>query len=203
MAKPIKLFQPTEKVYRMLGIETSQPELKDRVSFRWFFLLTSMIIYLISSTVFLISEAKSVADLGDSFYEATSDISCIFHIITYCREAPKLRQLIGKFESFFQESKLRFSVCHFQTMMIKNQKIKDFGFTNFLEIPRIELKNPTTAVKFIELHEKIDRLCELLYCSLVKISSPLFILPNLFATISNFFASNLGDESFILPSPIS
>lgn len=108
MAKPIKLFQPTGKVNRLLGIQTLQPNLKDRVSFKWLFLLISMTIYLISSTAYFMLEAESVAERGDSFYEATSDISCIFHIITYCREAPELRQLIAKFENFFEESKSQF-----------------------------------------------------------------------------------------------
>lgn len=53
-------------------------------------------------------KAESVAERGDSFYEATSDISCMFHIITYCREAPELSRLIAKFEDFFEESKPRF-----------------------------------------------------------------------------------------------
>lgn len=73
----------------------------------------------------------------------------------------------------------------------------------FLPISRIESNDPATAATFIELHEKIERLCGLVAFSLVKISAPLFILPNLIVTISNYFMSNLGDESFLLPSPIS
>lgn len=118
MAKAMKLFQPTEKMNQLLGIQTFQPKLKDRVSFKWLFLLISMTIYSISSSAFFMLEAESVTERGDSFYEATSDISCIFHIITYCREAPELRQLITKFENFFEESQFWLCVRFFKIALL-------------------------------------------------------------------------------------
>lgn len=68
---------------------------------------------------------------------------------------------------------------------------------------RIELNDPATAATFIELQEKIERLCKLTIFSFIKVTAPMFSIPTLLATISNYFMLNMGEESFLLPSPIS
>lgn len=108
MAKPIKLFQHLEIVYRALGIRTSEPELKNRISPKCYFWLISMAIYSTLSLAYFIFKAKYVAELGDTFYIASTSASGIFQIITHIREVLKLRQLNEKFETFFQEGKLEF-----------------------------------------------------------------------------------------------
>ena len=110
MAQTIKLFQPLEKVHQSLGIQTSQPKSKDRVSLKCYFFLMSMIIYLISSLAFFMFDGESVAESGDSFYQVSTQIASIFHLITYIREVPEIRRLIRKFEDFIQKSKLTFSI---------------------------------------------------------------------------------------------
>lgn len=109
MAKPIKLFQPLEKVYQSLGIRRYQPKLRDRVSPKCIFLLMAMAIYFTSSLVFCVSGAKSVAERGDSFYIVATQIALMYLIILYIREVPGMHQFTGKFENLFQQSKLTFS----------------------------------------------------------------------------------------------
>lgn len=65
-----------------------------------------MIVYMASSLVFFIFEAKSVAERGDSFFIVAMDIALIYQVVRYIREEPEIRQLTGKFESFIQESRL-------------------------------------------------------------------------------------------------
>lgn len=121
MAKSVKLFQQVEKVFQSLGIRTAQPKLYDRISVKCYILLMSLSIISNSSMVYLLFAAKStVADRGDAFYIGTSQYSNIFYIITYIREAPKLRHLIGKFEIFFEESKWR--ILQFQQANILVEK---------------------------------------------------------------------------------
>lgn len=105
MARPIKLFHTLDKSYQLLGIRTSQTSLNDGVSPKCYFWLTIMTIYSILSMAFLLFEAKSVAEYGDSFYMVSTISALIFHIITYIREAPQMRQFLAKFEDFFQNSK--------------------------------------------------------------------------------------------------
>lgn len=111
MAKSIKLFVRLEKVYQSMGIETAQPKFKDRISIKCYIFLMGLTIISNSSIIYLIFEAKSVAERGDAFYIGTSQYSNIFYIITYIRQAPEIHYLIGKFEIFFQESNLMFSIC--------------------------------------------------------------------------------------------
>lgn len=105
MAKSIKLFQPLEKVYQSLGIQMSQPKLKNRASVRCYIYSTVLIICLVASMEFFVSEGKSVGERGDAFYMIICFLSNLLYIITYIGEAPKIRQLVGKFEMFFEESK--------------------------------------------------------------------------------------------------
>lgn len=137
MAKSIKLFQPTEKVYELLGIETSQPTPRKRVSFQWLFLLICTTIHFVSSVMFFLFEAQSVADRGDSFYQVSTQVATIFHIITYPREVPNIRQLIGKYEHFFEDSKFLLVGCFRSFFFEMNLLIENFSiFLNLLN--RIE-----------------------------------------------------------------
>lgn len=58
------------------------------------------------------------------------------------------------------------------------------------------MKDPATAETFIELYEKIEKMCKTVILSLVKITAPLFIFPAILASISNYFLLNMGEESF-------
>lgn len=105
MTKTIILFQQLEKVYQSLGIQMSQPKLKDRFSLRCCIYSILLIVFSIAALVFFVSEGKTVGDRGDAFYMIICVYSNILYIITYIGEAPKIRRLIGKFEIFFEESK--------------------------------------------------------------------------------------------------
>lgn len=131
MAKSIKLFQPTEKVYELLGIETSQPTPRERVSFQWLFLLICTTIHFVSSLGFFMFEAKKVADRGDSFYQVSTQVATIFHIITYPREVPNIRQLIGKYEHFFEDSKFSLVGCFQSFFFEMNLLIENVSFIYF------------------------------------------------------------------------
>lgn len=102
----VKLFQSIEMVFQLLGIQVSGPTLKDRVSLKFCFFVMSTVINLVSSFAFFLLEAKSVADCGDSFYQASCMAMMTFHVVTYCWKTLEIHQLIGQFEQFFEKSKL-------------------------------------------------------------------------------------------------
>lgn len=161
-----------------------------------------MIIYTISSIAFLMLDSESVAERGDAFYQISTQIASISQVIIYCREVRKSRRMIRKFELFFAESELRMTLLNAIDIKIKIQNFSKFDIFLFF-VTEKELNDPETAVTFIELHEKIDRLCNLTIFSLVKVTTTMFNVPTFIGTISNYFMLNLGDESFLLPSPIS
>lgn len=119
MAKSVKLFQLLESVYESLGIQMAQPKLRGRVSFRCYIYSIVLIVSSIAAAVFFVSEGQSVGERGDAFYMIICVYSNILYIITYVGQAPEIRQLIGKFESFFQESKLPFCILQTQEFFVK------------------------------------------------------------------------------------
>lgn len=106
MAKPIKLFQPIEMVFRSFGIRAFGPELMDRVSFKYFFFLICTLINVASSLGFFLFEANTVADCGDSFYQASTMSTMAFHLMTYCWKSLEIHRLIRQFDRLFKISKL-------------------------------------------------------------------------------------------------
>lgn len=65
------------------------------------------------------------------------------------------------------------------------------------------LDNPAENAEALELYEKTERIRKFLYNAFVKITLPGVLMPALFSTIVNYFISDLGDESYLLASPIS
>lgn len=55
---------------------------------------------------------------------------------------------------------------------------------------------------YIELIEKIERLTQLIYIGVVKLTIPGVIIPALSLTLINLFVYDLGDDSFFLPFPV-
>lgn len=52
-----------------------------------------------------------------------------------------------------------------------------------------------------ELNAKIERFTQLFHLIIMKISTPLFLLPPLIMSLTNYYISGLGVESFELPIP--
>lgn len=105
MDKSVKLFQPIEIVFPSFGIDPYGQKMKDRVSLKFFFFVACTSINCTAALAFFLFEGKSVADLGDSFYQASTMSVMTYHIINYCRISPAIHQLITQMEKFFEKSK--------------------------------------------------------------------------------------------------
>lgn len=90
MARPIKLFPATERVYQLLGIETSQAILRDRVSLKWFlYLMFSANLFFFAVSVFHVW-CKICCERGDAFYQLETQRTVIFHVVAFFGEVPSI-----------------------------------------------------------------------------------------------------------------
>lgn len=67
----------------------------------------------------------------------------------------------------------------------------------------IGMQNSQSKQMYNEMSEKIEKVSEILYFVLVKMTVPGVLLPSCLITIYNYFILDLKDESFFLPFPIA
>lgn len=105
MARAVKLFEPLDYGYELLGIQRYEVETKDRVTFKFFFLLGCMFTFFSSVFAFFLNGAKTVAERGDSFFAMTVHITSAYTLYMYAVERMRINNLIRDFEDMFEESK--------------------------------------------------------------------------------------------------
>lgn len=59
--------------------------------------------------------------------------------------------------------------------------------------------NPISRAMYSKLNEKIERMSNLVYLLIIKLTVPGVIIPGLLITIVNYFVYDLGDDSYFLP----
>lgn len=74
-----------------------------------------------------------------------------------------------------------------------------------------EKKNPfiligsvdsTVSAKYIQLNEQIERVSELLFVVLMKLTYVGAVLPHFLVSVGSHFVFDMGNELYILPSPV-
>lgn len=63
-------------------------------------------------------------------------------------------------------------------------------------------ESPDAAKKYVELIEKIERMAELCYFALTKVSVNGAFLPAFLITVVNYFLYDMGEKSFYLTVPV-
>lgn len=105
----IKIFQTIERIHHQLGILPVSPE-EERSAFRKrVFFLTSLNTYTFLSVVFIIFEARTVQESGESFYIATATLCTTCFYLNFKWNMSNIMDLTKKFNDFFQESKRKSS----------------------------------------------------------------------------------------------
>lgn len=132
-----------------------------------------------------------------NFYSNRFNLPC-HHLLSWCQEKWSTDQKVW---TILWPKWVRFNT--FTLSFYKEMVLILCMLVTFPSISRIELNEPTTSATFMELHGKIKQLCRMTIFSLVKVTATMFIVPTFLATISNYFMLNLGEDSFLLPSPIS
>ena len=104
MAQTIKLFQHLETVLQSMAVLPSGQNQNQMIFWKRVFYFLSMILYIIASLVYFVSEAKTVVEYGDSFYMFSTESTTTFYLFTYIRKIPRISAFIDKFNDFFQKS---------------------------------------------------------------------------------------------------
>lgn len=105
----IKLFQFVQKYYRAIGIHPPESNKNDRQmlnSKNWLFILCAAPM-LISTTAFLLYQAKTMFDIGLSIYYSTCLIFGVVSYLIIIRQMKMLCDLIENCETFFEKSIMR------------------------------------------------------------------------------------------------
>lgn len=105
MARPIKLFQFTQKLYHSFGIYPTQSD--ENLSFNIkngfvIFVLAQMSIFV---GAFFVFQAKRLDEFGASFHISVTSIATLFYFITAMYQMENILKLIVKFEEFIGNSK--------------------------------------------------------------------------------------------------
>lgn len=105
MAGQVKLFQMLQNIYFNLGIfYPSQSNQNHSINSRKLFFLISYVQMLVLSFEFLLFEAKSIPELGISFYSTVTELGCLINFLMIKWKIPEIFDLIGKFEKFIEKS---------------------------------------------------------------------------------------------------
>ena len=105
MAGSPKLFERLEKVLQSMAVPSSGQIPKSTIIWKRTFFFLSMILYIITSLVYFVFEAKLVSEYCDSFYLFTTESTTTFYLFTYIQKMPRIAAFIDKLNAFFEESK--------------------------------------------------------------------------------------------------
>lgn len=64
------------------------------------------------------------------------------------------------------------------------------------------LENPFSKSLYIEMNERIEKISKILYFTIIKVTLPALMIPNLVVSFFLYFSTDLENEAFILPFPI-
>lgn len=145
----------------------------------------------ITSSAYLLFKAKSIGESADTIYMILSSLACAGFLKISDWKISNILELIGEFEQFIEKS---MGFCLKWGFVYRN-KIKWIHLN-------VGSKDATSRAMYIELIEKIERLTQLIYIGVVKLTIPGIIIPALSLTLINLFVYDLGDDSFFLPFPV-
>lgn len=61
------------------------------------------------------------------------------------------------------------------------------------------LDNPESMTIYVEAIQRIETVCEIIYFVVVKMTPACVVFPKFFASLINYFTTDLGDEALVLP----
>lgn len=105
MASKMRLFQIVRNMYRMTGINATNPSLNWKICI----VLTSQMLLFSSTTGFLLFKANSVPEYGSSFSGCVMILANILFFIVNVLKMPTTIELIEKFEDFIGKSEYHFN----------------------------------------------------------------------------------------------
>lgn len=106
MSGSIQLFQSVQEYYQTLGIlPNSQSNRKFSVTFPKLIPIFFLSMSCISSSAFLLFEAKTTSEYGGAFYAFISELCILYIFFVQVWQMPNTLQLVANFEKFIEKSK--------------------------------------------------------------------------------------------------
>lgn len=103
MANTIKFLHLTRIYFQILGIWPTKPNHKYSFNATSFFILLSMTLIIISTTLFFFNAAETMQEYLHSFYISTTELSFVFYFVINIWKISGILELIGKYEEFVEK----------------------------------------------------------------------------------------------------
>lgn len=104
MARSLKLFEFVRRHYGILGIYSAQPNQSRSCNLRKKIVLLCMILVFISTTAFILFEAKSIEEIGASFTAFFMELFVMIFFIINIRKISEIINSIEMMEKFIEKS---------------------------------------------------------------------------------------------------
>lgn len=101
----MKLFLELQNIYRMLGIYPPQNRQSPTLNLRNGLIFGSLALGFTLTGAFCLFQAKSVRDIGDSFYASATELGTLVYFSMTVWKMASIMTLIAKFEGIVEQSK--------------------------------------------------------------------------------------------------
>lgn len=103
----MKLFQCTQKFFRMLGLHPPQHCQNSSFNLKNILIILLLVIGFLDAIAFLLFQAKSVKEFGDSFYVSATEWGTLVYFSIHVRKMTNVSNLIERFGGLVQKSKFQ------------------------------------------------------------------------------------------------
>lgn len=185
----MKIFKIIQKHYAVLGIGPPN-QLAQKNAFNVRILIGfSLFGYLIASQlVYIFRVANGFID----------------YIVCICSTSAGIIVFIGFLSIVFQKSTLFKSIKNMEKLINSSKPCQ--GASILLRKLKwfisIGCKYPESKVFFLKTNRQVERLSEIIFMVMIKIAVHLLMLPKCIASFCDYFMTDAGRDSFILPFPM-
>lgn len=194
----MKLFETVQKFYRLLGLHPSQQTQNCIFNARNILVLYIFVEGFTSTAAFGLFEAKSIAEFGNAFYAFITELLCFVYFSSTMGKMTNVLELMKKSRDIIQKSEF-----HIKHLMFWLSLHWIRSNSELIHVDLIGMQNAQSNRIYNEMSERIEKVSEIFYFVLVKMTVPGVLLPSCLITIYNYFILDLKDESFFLPFPIA
>lgn len=189
MAEPIKLFQFTQKFYKLTGIRPPQPnQLQSSINLTNKIYLICLAQVNFSTIAFIVFEAHSMLWYGYGFFLVINFTTFIIVYTIYMMKAASLFKFFEECEEFIEKSE-------YHSKMVNVSKCHNSRTS--VAVLSIGVHSRAAYKKFSERLELLTTV--LTYANLCAVSSCMF--PPLPYTLTRYYILDLGEKSYYLLYP--
>lgn len=189
MSKSVKLFQAAQQYMQITGIYPPQPGQIHSINTKTICFLFCLVNVFGIVASFFVFKAKTSVEFSISFYCSVTLLTIIgLQTISICQSSSNF-EMLKSMEEFIETSK----------SIQLNLPCK---YTRFNCISHSGIESSKSTFSYSKLIKNIELLSEIIYLALVKVTIPFNMVPALLISLFNYYARDMGDESFYLPFPV-